>query len=321
MKNDVTKFVTKMVVLIAISVLVVGAVNHFYIRTRGYKGTDSVRLRFESCPRGLNVINLGTSHSECAFGYDGIDGIKGFNFALSSQDFYYDLEVLKHFKDRLAPGCVVILPVSYFSLGWGQEDIDRQNTDARYYCLLGYSSVRNKSLIDYIKQRFCPALFASRNLMLFTLGKGKQATADQNVALPGSRFSEAQLPGEAEKRARLHMKFMKGNNYANNLDNLSRVIEYCKTNELRPVLLTTPFTSFYNDCFPREALAEQWSLINRLCDEYDLQYFDYSHDPRFSPNPELFNDSDHLNIEGQEIFTRIVIDDLKERDILSVEVD
>jgi hypothetical protein len=311
MKRDVTRFLAKMVLLVAISALVLTLVNHFYIRTKGYQGTESVRRRFASCPYGLNLVNLGTSHSECAFGYEGIDGVKGFNLALSSQDFYYDLQVLKHFEPRLARNCVVIIPVSYFSLGWEQKDIDQQNTDARYYRLLGYSSVRRKSLIDYIKQRFCPALFASRNLMLFTLGNDKQSTADQDVALPGSRFSLSQLPQEAKKRAQLHNQFIKGDSYEQNRKNLARIIEFCKARKLQPVLLTTPFTSFYNDNFSEDVLEKQGSIIEELCRKYDVKYLDYSHDKRFSDHPDLFNDSDHLNIKGQREFTQKVIDDLR----------
>ncbi|MGL5057877.1 MAG: hypothetical protein ACRC6A_11020 [Fusobacteriaceae bacterium] len=48
----------------------------------------------------------------------------------------------------------------------------------------------------------------------------------------------------------------------------------------------------------------------------ELIYLDYSHDKRFKNNLDLFADDDHLNKKGAEIFTKIVLEDLKERKIL-----
>ncbi|MGL4999563.1 MAG: hypothetical protein ACRC5T_11390, partial [Cetobacterium sp.] len=50
--------------------------------------------------------------------------------------------------------------------------------------------------------------------------------------------------------------------------------------------------------------------------ENELIYLDYSHDQRFENNLDLFSDDDHLNKKGAEIFTKIVLEDLKAKKIL-----
>ena len=97
------------------------------------------------------------------------------------------------------------------------------------------------------------------------------------------------------------------------LDALKSIIALCKENNWIPIMITTPFTSEYNDYIWRESpeyMEAIYSLIYDVAEETGVEYFDYSRDARFCSNHNLFLDGDHLNKEGGRLFVDVINDEV-----------
>ncbi len=58
--------------------------------------------------------------------------------------------------------------------------------------------------------------------------------------------------------------------------------------------------SFYDDFY---------GIINKVVEETGVPYYDSSHDERFIDKYYLFMDSDHLNMEGFAMFTKVLLEE------------
>ena len=48
-------------------------------------------------------------------------------------------------------------------------------------------------------------------------------------------------------------------------------------------------------------------MIDRICKDEAVEYYDYSHDERFIDRDDYFRNSDHLSPKGAAAFTEIVL--------------
>lgn len=94
--------------------------------------------------------------------------------------------------------------------------------------------------------------------------------------------------------------------------NLIDLITLCKERNITPVLITTPYTVYYNQYVSADFLYEFYSVINEIALEYGVSYYDYSHDERFQTNLKYFGDADHLNPDGAVYFTALLTEEVAE---------
>ena len=94
--------------------------------------------------------------------------------------------------------------------------------------------------------------------------------------------------------------------------NLIDLIALCKERNITPVLITTPYTVYYNQYVSADFLYEFYSVINEIALEYGVSYYDYSHDERFQTNLKYFGDADHLNPDGAVYFTDLLTEEVAE---------
>ncbi len=93
---------------------------------------------------------------------------------------------------------------------------------------------------------------------------------------------------------------------------LRNMIELCQKRSMTPILITTPFSYYYNQYVTEEFLNEFYAKINQIAGEYGISYYDYSHDERFQTRLEYFGDADHLNEEGAVYFTSLLMEEVPE---------
>jgi hypothetical protein len=299
------KFVVRGFCFALIGLVLLYTCNFFYVRTNGYKSLDD-RWKFYLVPDNITVMNLGSSHGEYGLEYYGIPGITAFNFALPGQSFYYDLKLLEKYGAKLSPGCTVIIPVSYFSFVQAR---DYNNQRILYYRFFDYGSIQNHSLIEYIKFRLFPVLGAGMNAKYIL--HDKQGIGS---CLIGGVLRTDDIEGY-KQNAQLHYEYYlgvqgKGGNEGFNTENLKGILEYCREHGFKPVLITTPFTKYYNEKFSEQFFSDFYLRITLISQQYGIAYLDYSHDPRFTDHLELFIDSNHLSDSGRQAFTRILLSDL-----------
>lgn len=306
---------TALLAVLVASVLV--AVNSLYVRTGGYinklefQGTN----KLGDVPGSLEVVNLGSSHGAWAFDYGGA-GVKGFNFGLGAQDYYYDYQLVKRFSDHLADGCVVIIPVSFFSFGINQRESGNMGYDYRYYGILPYGDIHGHNALDYVKYRWLPVLFEAERLeWLFSDEVPREHGFKRREE---NKYSEKTLDSVGRNRATYHKRLIDQPQsvYDYNLANLEKLISYCRENGWRPVLVTTPFTSQYTRNFSSAFLDDFHRRAEEVGGKYGVPYLDFSLNAPYADDIDLFCDSDHLNARGRAMFTAEVIEALRRMGML-----
>ncbi|MGL4999401.1 MAG: hypothetical protein ACRC5T_10575 [Cetobacterium sp.] len=276
--------------------------------------------RFLRVPKNLKIINLGSSHGQYGFVYP--KESNGYNLGVSSQPFFYDEAILKKYKSNLQSGGVVLIPVSIFSFYMGDEI---NEFSEGYYSFLDYKEIYegNKNQQE-LKKNF-PLLYNGNDLravikyFITNISKG-DFTPKEPIHPKNLTLEEKIVEADTTTARHLGVSDNKLNQpFEIAVNQVKDIITICKENNLIPILVTTPQTYLYNDRIGEKNYEERiYSKIKKVNESFqnELIYLDYSHDKRFENNLDLFADDDHLNRKGAEIFTKIVLEDLKEKKLL-----
>lgn len=279
-----------------------------------YKYKIDENNKYLRVPNNLEIINLGSSHGQYGFRYN--NSSKNYNLGSSSQPLYYDLEVLKKYKDNLVKGGVVIIPISVFSFYQGYEFLDL--TD-RYYSFLDFFQIYKGDKEQFYLKRYFPLLHTGKNsieiLKYFINCIKSRKILDIEMKYPNDLELEEKVK-EADTTVARHLGISdkKLNQPVDiGIDKLVEILKFCKENNLEPILLTTPQTYLYNERVGisnyKERIYNNLEIVFSKVG-YKVTYLDYSHDKRFENNLDLFFDDDHLNQKGAKKFTEIVLEEL-----------
>lgn len=277
-------------------------------------------------------------------------GISTFNFALTSQSYEYDYALINMHQDDFVEGSLLFIPVSYFS--FNREATDPNDIEAisvRYYRLLSpqynpdYSLYKDlvairfpvlsagEKIFDLLKPPVTfPSLSENRPNIIYAAelspeGTGGEATPEDAGGEAAPEQAPAQTPEElygvetvqgfqAKGQARYERHFLNKEEYfeTDKIQNLKNMIELCQKKGITPILITTPFTVYYNQYVSDEFLQGFYATIQSLTSAYGISYYDYSHDERFQTALQYFGDADHLNEEGANYFTNLLMEEIPE---------
>lgn len=312
-KYDVIRFILKCTLIPASAIAIVCIMNHSYKKIDAQKYQDI--LKFDRIDHGyweIRVGNLGSSHGAYDFVYDDIlnQGFNCFNFANTSQSFDYDYAILKQYGQYMVKGkSVLFIPVSYFS--FNNEVVNETEAQAmslRYYHFLSPENIPGYDpYIDLITNRL-PILSAGEDIL--------QLFPNLNPALiahaADNGIDTEEFARRAKERYSRHFDNKEEYFMPQRIEELYRIIDYCKQNEITPVLITTPFSKYYGDLVSQEFLREFQETVTKIASDTGVVYYDYSNDERFRENLQFFSDSDHLNAEGAAYFMEVLIAELPE---------
>ena len=309
------KFFARLFIYLIIIIAFVLAINYLYVKFNFYEPDDDTE-KFQRVPYNIQVFNFGPSHTQNGINYSASDSAKNytcFNFALSSQTLSYDLRLLKYYYDHLAKGGTCFIDISYFSLFRipEHEREEFKSKNKRYYKFLDAKSIKQYDFWTGIFVKYLPALAAYDKLFKRET-KNKQPETAENLDLAKNGL------------ARWEYHVIKDNFDSNGnriynqeeIDALYEMIKLLKLKNITPVLITTPYMSEYPDTVQEkspEFFDEFYGLINKICDETGIKYYDYSRDARFQDEHErlkIFRDADHLNKAGAAKFTEIIFKEI-----------
>lgn len=257
----------------------------------------------------VEILVFGSSHTFYGIRPEFFDG-KAFSLANVSQGNKQDYFLLKYWTDRYKHLKTIIVPIS-FSTWFGRGlEYGSESYRCRYYkiymdCNL-YSdwSLYNLELSD----------------MRTSLGKlGKFFLKDDD---PGydeygwgttyklSKKDTLKWDDGTEAEAAVKRHTAKNWDYIEtNYERMKEMAEFCKSQNIRLVLITTPCWHSYYDNLNKEQFAKMCELTHKFQEECDVPYFDYLKDQRFVADD--FYDSNHLSEVGAEKFTKILDEDIK----------
>lgn len=311
-KSDIIRFLLKCTLIPAAAVLIIFALNRPYRKINDAKYLDVVK--FDTVGREyceIHVGNLGSSHGAYDFDYSLIQerGYACFNFANTSQSYDYDYAILKEFGQYMETDSVLFIPVSYFS--FNNEVINAAETQAmsvRYYRFLSPENIPDYDpYVDVITNRL-PVLSAGEDILqLFP-----RLHASLTVHAANDGIDVAEFARRAGERYSRHFDNKDEYFMPERVEELRSIIAYCQAHEITPVLITTPFSRYYNELVSQEFLEEFHDTVTGIASDMNVTYYDYSHDERFYDNLVYFSDSDHLNEEGAGYFMGILWDEVEE---------
>lgn len=287
--------------------LVFVLLNFLYKNTEAYAAKFGEVAKFKRVPANLEMANLGSNHAKYGFNYDGL-GVNGFNFALGPQYPWYDLALLKTYARHLKKGChvLIVLPAAIFCCGDNCWETDK------YYHFLPRGRIK-----DFSWRKKIGAIFP----LLAHPGQVRRLLKD----IPSESPVE-NTPAHCEKEAiarrdgwikQFGLRDMVSANFSeDHLRNfekavalVSQMIDFCRENGFRPVLVIPPASAALQKIMGEEFLRVALYENIRKANVGHAPVLDYLHDARFS-DPSLYLNSDFLNNSGAVLFTRAVYDDL-----------
>lgn len=286
--------------------------SYLWINYFDENSSKFLRLNQEKNFFKLKIINLGSSHTKYGIKYP--DGINGYNFALSSQPFYYDNKILKKYSNKLKENCIVIIPISIFSFYAG---VNTENIDKNYIFILEKKDILHLKNKEYfLLKYFSVTQPLSRLYKTFfnIIDILKNHNLKKFEVIYNNNFTLLEMKNDSIKAVERHLK---NSSLENNYISIQQIIEILKFLEEKkciPIFITTPTTYLYNEQMGIKNFEKR--IYNNI-KEVEKQmgkkylYLDYSHDQRFEKNIEYFMDSDHLNENGAEYFTEILLEDIK----------
>lgn len=303
------KFIRKTSLFLLILGIILGTLNYKYVSADTYQHMNNT-YKFSNIPEDIEVAHLGNSHGMYAFVYDDIDKTS-FSFAMPAQRLYYDYKLLERHIDNFAEDATLFIPVSYISFYLGYDNENFEEFNKMYYRILPFRDIKNPKIEDYLKYSLLPILTADSNI--------KYAFIENEDFEPAREYmnysiSPEEMKAEGLATGQRHLDFIREGQ--KNKDEfvliLDEIIALALENNIKPVVLTSPLSKYYNSNFSNEFYKDFTSTIENIIEKNPGSlYLDYSHDSRFTNSPEYFFDSGHLNITGGKKFTNIIMEDTK----------
>ncbi len=310
------KFIIKILLFLFIIIGLIYALSARWKSTQAYLLIDE-KYFTANPPKSLDVINVGSSHGMTNFIYESLPGgYSGFNFGRAVQTFQYDLRMIKQNKRRLNDGCVVFIPVSYFSFHQRFDDENIKNFEYIYYNFLDPWYINDFSLKMGIEYKWFPILDIKKDQLKLLIHDDTDIKAYDEVFYQNrlidedtGLIDEQRLIAERDKTVAQHTKYFDDGIYPEAVEELEKMLEYCGRKGYQCILITTPYSDIYNsaDEFDDDFFELFYGLIDDVSEEYDVPYWDYSHDEKYSGDIYLFYDDDHLNRQGQKLFSAEIL--------------
>ena len=308
----IKKFVIVNVILSIFLISSLYGLSWFYIN---YVNDRTVKfMEYNKLPdNSVDMVSLGSSHGKYGLNLWEKDQM---NLGLEQQGFYYGLKLLKKYENKIKEGAIVIIPISIFSFDEG-NDFSKDETYKNYVNLLNKKDIRRElKESEYILTRKFSVIYPPSRLLEVIRYLKENKNIKRNMIKYGNNIRGKALEIEA-KKADSHIKGFKEENAINGMDRLLEILEYNEKREYISILCIVPTYYLYNeeiekvdkDIFYNRITKNIKNVEKRLKRSY--VFLDYSHDKRFENNIDYFMDDDHLNENGAEYFTKILLKDIE----------
>lgn len=297
--------------------------NALYKRTNDYRNifADTEKFRNDdSIPNGLQLVNLGSNHPKFGFNYDGLN-VKAMNWAVGPQSLEYDFAILRKECHHLADNAVVLIPICVLKMFLYRHPFGEH---LKYYGILpkddivGYTQKTKNTHIDY------PLLFHPKKIK--RLIKDVPAVTN-NLLIDTNPMNETQLKADADfwincwnrefdiDINNLVLSDINKTNIKRNIHLLNEMIQFCLNRKLRPVICILPVTDYLGNRFSEDFVNNQILTYVNEANTQKCPVFNHLKDKRFTDSS-LYINSFFFNLHGRKQFTKMIIEELKDNQIL-----
>jgi hypothetical protein len=278
----------------------------------------------------IQAITLGNSHSE-AIDFN-VFGIEGQSLARAAADLFEVERYIATVADKLPSLQMVFVTLSYYSFSRDNSTLDnmRIRRIALYAMLptwlpvegdghnllLGKLHVYSRIMSVARPDNWYNVLHRIPKFSFMDdLSQSSPQSAGVSTVTPWgecAHFTTSELERHGREMASKNVTSSRAMDKAHpGLQDhafmaLVETIERLQTNGIRVILFTPPYYEVYTANFTDQAsdiIDQMHWMVNRLRRKYQVEYYDFSNDPKLITRPELFFNSDHLNDCGSKAFS------------------
>jgi hypothetical protein len=250
------------------------------------------------------IIILGTSRANHHYVSELISketGLSCYNAGRDGQSLLYDYTIFKSILNRYSPQ-IIIVDINKNSLLYNKTDYDRLAQFNPYYST--NEAVRNIINLKDKKERYfvLSKLYTYNSALLRMLKnfKRNREYVDGYVPLYNSMSTNNHINDSIRDGT------LNGKLDPNKVKILNDMITESRKNNIALYFFESPYysvhTSYQNN---------SKEVIDSLCLLYNVEYFDYSNVNGITHHARFFSDESHLNNDGANVYTKIVVEDLK----------
>lgn len=239
-------------------------------------------------------------------------GCKGMNWAVAPQTMVGDFLILKRYRKFLKDNAIVFYPLCPFTSISGAVDYieDRCYSFLDYRTIPGGHYIRNSKIKGYKNSPISiyPLVEFIRDIKTRILPPKEVIMGDRQL----ERDAENWIKGWTIQFNinNLNDKFVESHRtvYDRTISMLKDMIEYCKEEKLRLVLVIPPMHRSLCRKFPSVAKEQLIDSFITEANGGETWYFDCMEEPGFSDDKSLFRNCYYLNKRGALLFTKYIMD-------------
>lgn len=253
----------------------------------------------------VETLILGTSHA-----FYGINpaylGPNAFSLANSAQSLNYDYFLFVKYAKKCKNLKNVILPLSYFSLVFGDLENGSEwwrSINYKIYFDCHYHSDFSKynyfiSNSEPFRSKLHKFFSNDNEILCDSLGFGYPIYHKSNAILSDAAVSSW-----------VHLHTVNDFRYVNASKNLiEKIASVCKKMNIKLTVVTTPVWHSYYEKLDEKQLSLMISFAKELQSKYGVRYLDYMCDKRFVAND--YTDCNHMSCDGAKKLSTIISEDL-----------
>ena len=255
-----------------------------------------------------DVLILGDSHVQTAID-PSLLGSKYFSFAQGGDNIRQMLLKLDYAIREKKTIRYVVIPGDYHIFSWYRNMNRNYSRELAYITnhvlIANLYNVNRTAVILRMLLHGAPLSTADDwEKYFYILTNHRQVAAPTNTNYDRLSQSEKKSLSMKRVRSQLGKKIVEPELVAV----LDRLIDFCKDNELKIILVRYPFSKEYSYYAKKYPLDEVEAVFRNRAAHF-LTLLNYKN--IFFEKPHLFFDEDHLNDEGANVFTRIIKADIE----------
>jgi hypothetical protein len=305
----VFRFILKLL-LVAIVILIcdrgTGAIlKHYYFNQ---DSGELYRTTYSLDSTKADIIILGPSRAKCSYVPDIIEDslhLTCYNAGKDGSFIFYNYAVFKEITKRYNPK-LVIFDIAPDELEYRIYEYERLSILLPYY----KTHPEIRPIVDmsnpFVKIKLISSIYPY-NSLIFKIGMGnlefnKKREPSKSGFVPYFAVMKNELPDT--------MKIKPSTIDENKINALKDIITTCKKKNIQLVFVYSPVYSIIRDSY-------YYPLISDYFSGYNVEYIDLSNDPVFINNPQYFSEKIHLNNDGANVFTTMVLKEIESKNIYS----
>ncbi len=353
--SDVFRLISRLTLIAAVSTAACLGVDAWYRSQNNFDYIAPSHIFLDPpLHEKYQLVALGNSHAQSGLSFANYK-LKSLNLSSVAQRFSLDLAVLRQHSRQIAPGAIIIIPVTPISFAHRIAD-QSDSLQTNYYASVSPFLIPHLQVGNYIESMLLPFSRSGYQLRKQHDERIKQRLAEENrdrtslqdvsrnIASDSGTLNRGPMkPSKEILLARPDFSLFPAGVYSDNVDflyhkwyqtdefnpkyfpqnqhDLEAIIRYCLDHQWKPILITIPISeAARSKLLPNFMDVYLYDNLKRT-DTYAVPYFDYSNDEELSLELTNYANGDHLNSRGAALFSYKLLQTLIEEKYVPSDVD